>query len=289
MTKSIEAVRQDNGLWTVNTIETTVEKDVVCTIKDKIVPPPVVTPPTTNVLFYDDFSSMDLKKSMNGIFWSSSNAGSGDKLPVITRECLYRGKPSLKFTFGGGPLTDAAWCEQRLKLPNLAEFWMQFYRYYPNGIESPSLGPKWVHRKGIIGENNKFVVFWSGPYQGYGTTIGISTWANSGRDVFYPTIGSNQGLEAGQHGLPSVAPQDDSTLGRWVKINIHCKTATAMNNDGILQMWEDDVIKMDNKALPIYPKDGLLNAFTEGYLMGYANSGFDQTTYCYWADVKISD
>lgn len=45
MAKSIDLVRQDNGLWRVTTVETTVDIDVVCTITDNIVPPPVVIKP----------------------------------------------------------------------------------------------------------------------------------------------------------------------------------------------------------------------------------------------------
>lgn len=290
MTKSIEAVKQSNGLWTVTTVETMVEKDVVCTIKDIIVPPPVVIPPTTSVLFHDDFTSMDLSKKENGIYWGSGNHGSGEPKPVVTNECMYNGKPSLKFTFGGGKSDDDAWSEQRINLPSLPEFWIEFRRYYPNGKEAVSVGPKWIHRNAPGSDNNKFMVFWGGNYGSYTTSVGISTLEDgAGHDIFYPTIGSNQGMAAGQHGLPSVSPQDDSTLGQWVNVKVHVKCATPANNDGVLQFWEDNVLKMDNRALPIYPKDGIGNAFTEGYLMGWSNTGFEQTTYCYIADFKLND
>lgn len=291
MTKAIDAVKQDNGLWTVTTVETTVEKDVVCTIKDIIVSPPVVTPPTTSVLFHDDFSSMDAKKSMNGIFWSSKNAGSGDKLPVVTNDCLFNGKPSLKFTFGGGVPEDDAWCEQRIKLgAGLGEFWVQFYLYRPSGTEEKFVGPKWVHRDAPGGDNNKIMVWWGGDYGKYTITCGLSAWEdNAGHDVMYTTLGTNQLDGSGQRGTPSAPAEPESNLGRWVKMTFHAKPASVSNNDGIVQFWEDDVIKIDNRALPLYPRDGIGNLFTEGYLMGWMNTGFEKTTHCYIADFKLSD
>lgn len=289
MAKSIDLVRQNNGLWKVTTVETTVDIDVVCTITDKIVPPPVVIPPT--VLFHDDFSSMDLKKVSNGIYWSSSNKGSGDLRPVVSKDMMFNDKPSLKFTFGGGPPDDDAWCEQRFKIDTkLSDVWIQYYRYYPSGTELVNVGPKWVHRDAPGSDNNKVFLLWSGPYQGYPITTGISAWQDGeGRDIFYPTYGTNQLNGAGQRGLPSVPAQKDSTLGRWVKTNMHFKCATLANNDGVIQLWEDDVLIMDNTKIPLYPKDGIGNFFTEGYLMGWSNTGFDQTTHCYIADFKIDD
>lgn len=287
MTKSIEAIRQADGFWTIKSVET----DVVLTSKDIIVPPPVVIPPTSEVLFYDDFSSMDLKNSMNGIFWSSQNRGSGDKYPVVTNDCLFNGKPSLKFTFGGGPPDDDAWSEQRFKFDKpISEVWIQFYRYYPSGKEEKFIGPKWVHRDAPGGDNNKILVLWGGEYGKYTITCGLSAWEDkAGHDRIYTTLGTNQLDGAGQRGTPSAPVEPESNLGRWVKMTFHVKPASVANNDGIVQFWQDDLIKIDNRALPLYPRDGIGNLFTEGYLMGWMNTGFAETTHCYIADVKISD
>lgn len=286
MTKTTTISRQQNNLYTVTTVETTIEKDVPL-----ILSTPIPGPPNpTSYLFHDEFTSLGLKTSSYGISWSSSNAGSGDKLPVVSRDCLYNGKPSLKFTFGGGIDTDDAWSEQRIVLPNMPEFWMQFYRYYPNGQESPSVGPKWFHRDAPGTDNNKFLLFWSGPYVGYNVITGIGAWRNSsGHDVLYPGYSSNQIKAFGQHGLPSAPPHDDSMLGRWVKVNAHFKCATAANNDGVIQLWEDDNLKIDCTNLPLYPLNGEGNYFSDGYLMGWFNSGFNETTHCYLADVIIHD
>lgn len=278
MTKNLSYKEQANGLFTVTVVETDVA------IAQAAAPIPAA------VLFHDDFTSMDLKKSQNGIYWTPGNKGSGDQFPVVSTDILFNGKPSLKFTFGGGPPDDDAWCEQRFKIDTkLSDVWIQYYRYYPSGTELVNVGPKWVHRDAPGSDNNKVLVLWGGPYRGYILTAGISAWQESGMDVFYPAYGSNQLSGAGARGLPSVPAQKDSTLGRWVKTNIHFKCATIANNDGVMQMWEDDVLIMDNTKIPLYPKDGIGNFFTEGYLMGWSNTGFDETTHCYIADFKIDD
>lgn len=282
--KSITLQAQADGLYSVTTTETTVEENVSVRIVDYI-------PSGPQYLFHDPFTSLGLSTSSNGIFWGAGNAGSGDKAPVVTQDLLHNGNPSLKFTFGGGGPDDDAWCEQRIKLPDLPEFWMQFHRYYPDGKEVIPVGPKWTHRKAPGASNNKFLRFWGGvDYTKYSMKVGIDTYPDgSGRDVFFPGYASNQGKPFGPYGLPTLPAQDDSTLGRWVKINTHFRCATAANNDGVIRMWEDGVLKIDHKNLPIYPNGGAGNAFTEGYLMGWSNSGFDQTSFCYLADIIIDN
>lgn len=296
MTKSIEAVRQSDGLWTVTTVETTVDKDVVCAFKDivlpppVVIPPPIITPPTTNVLFHDDFSSMNTNKSENGVSWSSKSAGSGDRLPTVTNELLFNGKPTLKFTFGGGPPDDDAWCEQRFKFDKpMPEVWIKYYRYYPSGLEAVNVGPKWVHRNAPGSDNNKILLLWGGNYKGYNIAAGIAAWESGWKDVLYANYGTNQLDGFGQRGLPSAPVQDDSTLGRWVEVKAHFKAATVANNDGVIQYWEDGTLKFDFRNIPLYPKGGIGNGFTEGYLYGWSNTGFDNTTHCYIADFKLSD
>lgn len=277
--KTVGITKQPNNLYTITTVET----DVPVTVEAPIVVPPEPT-------FRDDFTSLDLKKTSNGVAWGASNAGSGDKLPVVTTDFLYKGKPSLKFTFGGGVPEDDAWCEQRFTLgKEMSEVWIQYHRYYPSGLELVNVGPKWVHRNAPGSDNNKIITLWGGPYKGYTIAVGIAAWETGGRDVIYAGYGTNQLSGFGQRDLPAAAAQDDSTLGRWVKVLAHFKAATAANNDGVIQYWEDGILKLDSRSIPLYPKDGVGNGFNDGYLMGWSNTGFEQTTHCYVADFTLSD
>lgn len=291
MSTTITLRQQANGLYTTVTTHTVTETDIAVTIVDDT--PPVIDPPAPVLpvyLFFDDFTTKNLKTSMNGISWSGSNAGSGDKPPVVTMENPYNGKPSLKFTFGGGGPDDDAWCEQRIKFQTpLTELWVAFMLYCPSGAETVNVGPKWVHRRAPGPNNNKFFHIWSGNYQTAPTKMAVGSWTDGARDIYYPNYGSNQINGVGQFGLPQAPPRPDTVLGRWVPIQLHFKCASAANNDGIIQMWDDGVLVLDNTNVPAYPKDGISNAFTEGYLMGWMNSGFDVETYCYIANFIIDD
>ena len=71
---------------------------------------------------------------------------------------------------------------------------------------------------------------------------------------------------------PLITP---ALLGQWVRIRIHFKTATAANNDGVAQFWINDSLVLDVPDLANYPyPSGAGNTYTDGYLLGAANSGF---------------
>jgi hypothetical protein len=66
------------------------------------------------------------------------------------------------------------------------------------------------------------------------------------------------------------------------------RLATAANNDGVIEMWVDGVKTINNTTLPLYPDYGIGNYMRNGYLMGWANSGFSATSNTYIDDVIIS-
>ena len=82
---------------------------------------------------------------------------------------------------------------------------------------------------------------------------------------------------------------NDGRRGRWVNFVYHARTATSANDDGVVQLWVDDVLTIDNRSAALYPTAGTGNYFSDGYLMGWSNSGFDQTSYTYIDDVVIAD
>ena len=253
---------------------------------------PIPTPAPTLALFTDSFERTAIPYTVNGFGWNGSNTGAADGL-AISSDIARTGTRSLKFTFAGGTPGDSAWSELRYILGyNMQEVYFQFYQYYPSGKESPTLGPRWLHRVNpTIWSNNKFFKLWADSYASYTVATGISTINTSdGHDLFFVEYGTNQlagGVDG--HGAKPNFIANDSHLGRWLKIQIHIKCATAANNDGAEEMWVDDVRVMSNTNLPLYPAGGIGNYFRNGYLMGFMNSGFSQTTHTYIDDVKISD
>lgn len=257
-----------------------------------------ITVVVSTILFYDNFESGLVQQSdSNAYGWGSTNGfvntGSGDSL-AISADIAHSGTHSLKFTFAGvgAGVADYAWAEMNYHLgQNMQDVYLQWYQYYPNGTESPSLGPKWKHRAGI-GQwgNNKWFKLWDDNYTNYHVATGISTINDTNsNDLFFVEYGA-AGLPGGVDGhgaLPNFLA-DDTYLGRWLKIQVHVKCATAANNDGAIEMWVNDVRVMSNTNLPLYPTGGIGSYLRNGYLMGYFNSGMDATSSTYIDEFKIS-
>lgn len=244
------------------------------------------------ILFSDSFESGDLSHAESGFGWNGAQAGVGDVQPTVTTTIAHSGTHSVKFTFAGSAdLADDAWSELGYKLGyNMNEVYMQFYQYYPSGAENPSVGPKWFHRSAGA-SNNKFFKLWADSYSNYTVATGISTNPTSdGHDIFFVEYGTNQlaGGVDGHGAMPNFIA-NDANLGRWLKIQIRIKCATAANNDGVEEMWVDDKRVMSNTNLPLYPAGGIGNYLRNGYLMGWMNSGFNLTSSTYIDDVTISD
>lgn len=240
--------------------------------------------------FYDNFESGDLSHTESGFGWNGTSSGPApDGKPVVSTDIARSGSHSVKFTFGAGGAGDDAWSELRYILGrNMTDVYIQWYQYFPNGTEG--LGPKWVHRQDYP-DNNKFLKLWADSYTSYTVTTGVSTRSKSNGDsVIYTDYGTNQTGGVGQFGAAQDSVGiDDSRRGRWVKFQWHIKAATSANNDGVIQMWVDDQLVLSNTNLPLYPSGGVGNYFRNGYIMGWANSGFSQTSVTYIDDVTISD
>lgn len=250
------------------------------------VPTPAPTPVPLQNGFTDSFESGDLLHAENGFHWNGANAGAGDAVSVST-DIAHSGSRSVKFTFGAGASGDDAWSELRFILgKNMPDVYIQWYQYFPNGAEG--LGPRWSHRTDGV-SNNKFIRFWSDDYTNFTLKTGLSFWPmGSGDSQIGPDGGSNQ------TGLQLLSPKDnagmtDSRRGRWVKFQYHAKTATSANNNGVVQLWVDGVLVISNTTAALYPSGGVGNYYRNGYLMGWSNSGFSQTTNTYIDDVTISD
>lgn len=82
-------------------------------------------------------------------------------------------------------------------------------------------------------------------------------------------------------------------FGKWAKITVHMKYSTGVGtNDGILEVWK----YRENGSLTKYAWAQNLDLYmptqigiAEFYLMGHANSGFDQTTIFHIDNVKLSE
>lgn len=239
------------------------------------------------VLFADDFESGNLAHSEGGISWTDN--AYVDVTSVIARS----GTRSARFR-QGIPEGDGNWSELRFGgMPNLTEVFLQFYLYMPIGTEVPSIGPKVTVP--YPGANDKFFRLWADNY-GQPPEVGASTWSRAGgigalgREYLYqPDDGPYWNMGQGPAPVPALVPLIiDANKGRWVQIRIRAKVSGPDNSSGVIQMWADGVNVGDDTALHNYPPNGANNYYRNGYLLGWANSGFPPGQMMYIDDFSIS-
>lgn len=256
------------------------------------------------VYFEDDFSSGDFSKSMNGFRWGGRQAGNADALPVVTTVNPYPGKAySAQFQYGGNPdLNDDAWSELRFLFGTpLTEYYLRVWVYFPSDADSAKGTAGYYHRTPIGPSNNKFWTSWSGTYSSSNTTVGwgldrtLGASPAGGSRVwpYYmkidPATGTKQG--SAQWGMSPYDPflHMSNDRGRWVKIQMHFKSATTIAaSDGMIRLWKDGVLVQNATGLPNAAFDPAKNGHVEAYIMGWANSGFDKTTRVWLGPVKLS-
>jgi len=230
------------------------------------------------VKFEDNFESGDLSKTTNGYRWKSSTKVSSDIAPS--------GEYSIKFTFNGKPAGDAS-SEQRIVFgENMTDLYVEFYIYYPDGTEG--LGAKFHHRDDDGPDNNKFFRVWDDDYRKYNVKYGFSSEPRFSPDksIIFPEYARNvsgmskKGMSYSRSGI------GDAELGKWHKMNIRISVDTGKG--AVIKLWKDDSLLVDN-TVSNYPDGGVGNYLRNAYFLGWANSGFSQTTNIYIDDVRISD
>lgn len=239
-------------------------------------------------LFEDDFASGDISKTTNGFAWTGQNAGSED---FCTMGTAPNGTPAIEFEYTGNlDLNDDAWSEQRLDFGRpYREFWLKWNLWVPNNF---------YHRRAIPGtaaaSNNKLMIFWSGAYG--------ATNANQQADFeYWPNEdGSSYGTcfpaaEQGNYNPGHIYLNENgerwnyfdlSDRGNVITWIVHCRVATPNNNDGLIELWKNGTRLFMLDTLPNYNSTGE-NNYRYGYLMGWSNSGWNETTIFHVDDVEF--
>ena len=236
--------------------------------------------------FNDSFESGDLSHTNSGTVWMESNTGAGDEV-IVTSELSHSGSYSLKFHYAGSTnLNDDAWAEQRFHFgEGKQDFYVRYYIYFPSNYTIRNVSPN----------NNKFIVFWADDVYSGPMSRDMESWdagtlhqfAYKARVSGWPlalTCSGSNGFYTG--GDRATIAQD--MLGNWTCFEHHIKVETA-DEPGVHQFWINGVLVIDDQDLswaggPCSP--GYLN---NGYLMGWANSGFNVDTDIYIDDVVFSD
>ena len=225
-------------------------------------------------LFQDGFESGDKQHTENGFTWNATSRQVNTLNPRT-------GQYSLEFLFREGSDGEDSSAEQRFALGgNYPEIWIKYDLYVPENYYHRSQSGSSANNKGIV-------TLWSGDYSGSGRGqfLGFEHWPTgdgSSRLSFHPIIGASD--DRG-HTFPGTLFIDRSKdLGKWIEFIVHFKVASSANNDGIIRAW---------KTTEGYPRETLVdvsnynnytpsgNYFNTGYLLGWSNSGFSETTKIY--------
>jgi hypothetical protein len=261
----------------------TLRDTAVVTVQGEAAPP---NQSGVTVLFRDGFETGDFSHRQGNVRWTST------PWVDVTSDIAHNGIRSARFRQGASK----NWGELRFGgLPQVPEVFIQFHLYQPNGQESPFLGPR--VRVPVDGMNDKFFRLWSGPYNNSHIKYGASTWGAGGVGRLGTEFMRNDGTRMqgmGQGGSAfALSPKPpfigaEAYLGRWVSVRIRCRVSSPANNNGVIQIWLDDQLVADRQGLPSFSFDGIGNFFESGYLLGWANSGFQAGQHMYIDDVVIS-
>jgi len=238
------------------------------------------------ILFQDSFETGDLSHTENGVSWGASNGlNNGADKPVVSADMAKSGAHSLKFKFYGVPANQDSWSEQRFSLGgHYSELWIKYDLYIPTN---------YYHRGTQMAANNNKALFqiWGNmPNLNHNNpqAMGFESWpqVSTGSSLLSSHVnpfGNDQG-----HVTDGTYFVDRATdLGKWIEWIIQVKVASSANNDGIISVWKNglQIVRLSNVSnyVPGF------NWFSAGYLLGWANSGFNQDTYLYIDNVVIAN
>lgn len=224
------------------------------------------------VMFTDDFSSGDLTKTQNGFQWLDM---------TNTKVVTFSGSKALEFTYSATSAGQDGWSEQRFALGNYyRDVWVKYDIYVPSNYTLREL----VNEK-------SYLTLWTDSYTGApGVAGGFQHFGNPN--------GSDYLMFQDWSAAKSVAHIRDETRkpaafsahkGKWANIIMQMKAGTG-SGDAVIKLWVDNNLVFDispGNPNPYISMTTLLyqaganNRFNFGYLLGWSNNGFNQTTRIY--------
>jgi hypothetical protein len=257
-------------------------------------------------VFQDNFDSGSRAAAQGGYRWTDFSS-----TVSVSSTKGFSGSHSLEFVFGPDALTaaDDSDAEQRFQFgAYLPEVWIEYMLYVPSN---------YFHRAVLgVGDtfNNKFITFWRDDYASatdfrirvelYPVGVGgvfptssplvPSVGSSSLRPVSTTSTSAGGSFDIGgaQVSPPTpdrnfISPTGPVKVGDWTQIRVHVKAASALKtNDGMLEIWANgNIVYRKNNGDLIGPSGN--RELHNGYLLGWANSGFTEKTVINVDDFKI--
>lgn len=234
-----------------------------------------IIPGSAQMIFSDGFESGDFSATQNSFRWTDRS----NTAISTARACA--STYSLQFNYAAAADNEDSMSEQRFFLGgNYRDVWFEYDFFVPEN---------YFHRSQAGETNNKgFLYLWANTYADPRPLVAINFWADG---TTGQSIGSVYTRPVDQHSFDFSARAIASTdVGKWLHIVVHYAYATVANNDGIAQVWKTpaggSTVQILNKTNgPWYHAGGA--GFDNGYLLGWANSGFSQETRFYIDNVQV--
>ena len=253
---------------------------------------------------FESGSISNVKVLQNGFSWGEGTYTS------VSSERSKSGNYSLKFRFKATPELDGdSWSEQRFNLGGYyPDIWIKYDLFIPGNYVHRTVKPKSTAQT-----NNKgHIALWAGKYSNPGaegpallTQLWSAHWSDTAISQAVTTaissindvrVLNNNYNDPGEENGRSSKAIVESDRGHWMTIVIHAKYATTANNDGVFEIWKTDwkgnTIKLiDIQDGPWYgtqPNGNPARGFEKGYLLGWANSGFEEETILYLDNITFS-
>lgn len=219
-----------------------------------------ITPPAPGDPFFEDDFAGPGYNNANGWVWST-----GTNVTPVS----FGGSDCLRFRFGPDADGEDSNAEQRFNMgQQLTEVWFQYDVFYPTGyVLRNSTGP----------DNNKFFRLWGNNYNADNKVGGSTVYTAAtveGSYRFERRITAGGSMET--NGAPK--PDLDVNLNAWNQVRLYCRMPTGTGtDDGQMTVWINGVVLGDADNIEqLY--DTTYPYWDQGYLFGWANSGYTDET-----------
>lgn len=241
-----------------------------------------VSVPAGTILFADGFETGDLSFTQNSARWGG---GKGTENVSVVSTYPYSGTYSARLRYVGTVTGGDGWSQLAFDLgASFSEVTIRFKWRIPEN---------YAHRSDSPG-NNKLFRIW--PDDGVGGEDGYGYREKVGASLFRGASDSSSTLwgewDDGASGITARGtPFTDfvsaSDFGTWADIELYCKMPSAANAaNGIIRVTKSGIVALNMTNVNNWGSGAARN-FRYGYLMGWANSGFTNTTDFYIDDVSI--
>lgn len=249
-------------------------------------PPPIVTPPQTDTSakYFDETFRHDgvCKRGAggNGFGWGEMRTGNTNGAPdsiVVVLDGRGPDGCAMAVIFQGDVSGADGWSEPRFRIGGKPkEIFVGWIMASP---------PNYFHRDDTGPDNNKLLRLWDYDYNtsqihvGMSTlpyAVGTSSYGKSQMIVEFSSPGGGTGnFGMGPWKLAMQAGKIDT-------VGFYSKTASAVGaKDGVISVWWNRVSIFHRDTLPVTkapPSANAYNGFGNGYILGWANSGFTERT-----------